>query len=269
MIISKITRQKELNDRYNIFTIKQGKEVYAFSVDEAVLVKYQLQKGMELDSLLLNEIQYTDEIRKGYHLAVRYLAKVKRTEKEVRKHLLAKMENESFVSEVMMKLKDMKFIDDEDYAFSYVRTQRNTTTKGPESIKRELKEKGVQIELIERAMEEFAYEDQLQSAQKVMVKFLAGKKKDSKKILLQKLEQTLVRKGFTTAIIQEVKRMPEFLEMDSDGLETIRIHGEKARRKFAKFTGYEFTQKMKQFLYRKGFSMDLIEQYLDEMEEEM
>jgi regulatory protein len=269
MIISKITRQKELNDRYNIFTIKQGKEVYAFSVDEAVLVKYQLQKGMELDSLLLNEIQYTDEIRKGYHLAVRYLAKVKRTEMEVRKHLLAKMENESLVSEVMMKLKDMKFIDDEDYAFSYVRTQRNTTTKGPESIKRELKEKGVQIELIERAMEEFAYEDQLQSAQKVMVKFLAGKKKDSKKILLQKLEQTLVRKGFTTAIIQEVKRMPEILEMDSDGLETIRIHGEKARRKFAKFTGYEFTQKMKQFLYRKGFSMDLIEQYLDEMEEEM
>ncbi|CAI9395555.1 MULTISPECIES: recombination regulator RecX [Bacillaceae] len=269
MIISKITRQKELNDRYNIFTIKQGKEVYAFSVDEAVLVKYQLQKGMELDSLLLNEIQYTDEIRKGYHMAVRYLAKVKRTEMEVRKHLLAKMENESFVSEVMMKLKDMKFIDDEDYAFSYVRTQRNTTTKGPESIKRELKEKGVQIELIERAMEEFAYEDQLQSAQKVMVKFLAGKKKDSKKILLQKLEQTLVRKGFTTAIIQEVKRMPEILEMDSDGLETIRIHGEKARRKFAKFTGYEFTQKMKQFLYRKGFSMDLIEQYLDEMEEEM
>lgn len=269
MIISKITRQKELNDRYNIFTMKQGKDVYAFSVDETVLIKYQLRKGMELDSLLLNEIQYTDEIRKGYHMAVRYLSKVKRTENEVRKHLATKMENGAFVTEVMAKLKDMKFIDDEDYAFSYVRTQRNTTTKGPETVKRELKEKGVQMPLIERALEEFTYEDQLKTARRIMVKFLAGKKKDSQKILMQKLEQTLVRKGYTSAIIQEVKRMPEIQEMDSDELDTLRIHGEKARRKFSKFTGYEFKQKMKQFLYRKGFSMDLIEQYLDEMENEL
>ena len=269
MIISKITRQKELNDRFNIFTMKQGKDAYAFSVDETVLIKYQLRKGMELDSLLLNEIQYTDEIRKGYHMAVRYLSKVKRTDMEVRKHLSSKMENDSFITEVMAKLKEMKFIDDEDYAFSFVRTQRNTTTKGPETIKRELKEKGVQMDLIDRAMGEFAYEDQLQAARKITVKFLAGKKKDSQKILLQKLEQTLVRKGYTSAIIQEVKRMPEVMEMDSDELETIRIHGEKARRKFAKATGYEFTQKMKQFLYRKGFAMDLIEQYLDEIDNEM
>ena len=268
MIISKITRQKELNDRYNIFTMKQGKDVYAFSVDEAVLIKYQLRKGMELDSLLLNEIQYTDDIRKGYHMAVRYLAKVKRTETEVRKHLSAKMENAALVAEVMTKLKDMKFIDDEDYAFSYVRTQRNTTTKGPKTIKRELREKGISFELIERSLEEYAYEDQLQSAQKIAAKFLAGTKKDSKKILLQKLEQTLVRKGYTTDIIQQVKRLPEVLEMDGDELETIRIHGEKARRKYEKFTGYEFKQKMKQFLYRKGFSMELIEQYLDEIERE-
>ena len=269
MIISKITRQKELNDRYNIFTMKQGKDVYAFSVDEAVLVKYQLRKGMELDSLLLNQIQYTDEIRKGYHTAVRYLAKVKRTEMEVRTHLSAKMENDSLVSEVMTKLTDMKFIDDEDYAFSYVRTQRNTTTKGPEAIKRELKEKGIRMELIDRAMEELSYEDQVLAAQKIVVKFFAGKNKDSKKILMQKLDQTLVRKGYTADIIQEVKRMPEILEMDTDELETVRIHGEKARRKYAKYTGYEFTQKMKQFLYRKGFSMDLIEQYLDEIEREI
>ncbi|MEZ2715695.1 recombination regulator RecX [Niallia circulans] len=268
MIISKITRQKELNDRYNIFTLKQGKDVYAFSVDETVLIKYKLRKGMELDSLLLNEIQYTDEIRKGYHMAVRYLSKVKRTEMEVRKHLSAKMENDALIAEVMTKLKEMKFIDDEDYAFSYVRTQRNTTTKGAETIKRELREKGIQRELIERSMEELSYEDQMQAAKKIVAKSLAGKKKDSKKIIIQKLEQTLVRKGYTSDIIQQVKRMPEIVEMDTDELETVRIHGEKARRKFSKFTGYEFKQKMKQFLYRKGFSMDLIEQYLDEIENE-
>lgn len=268
MIISKITRQKELKDRYNIFTNKNGKEEYAFSVDETILIKYQLQKGMELDSLLINEIQYNDEIRKGYHRAVKYLASVKRTEVEVESFLSAKMENKALVAEVMAKLTEMKFLDDEDYAYSYVRTQRNTTTKGPEVIKRELREKGISQPLIAVAMEELSYEDQLQAAKKVALKFLNGNKKESSRILLQKLEQTLARKGYTSAIIREVKNSSEVQEMDNDELEALRIHGEKARRKYGKYTGYEFSQKMKQFLYRKGFTMDLIEQYLEEIETE-
>lgn len=266
MEISKITRQKELKDRYNIFTNKHGKEEYLFSVDETILIKYQLRKGMELDTLLINEIQYNDEIRKGYHRAVKYLASVKRTESEVVTFLSSKMENPALVSEVMAKLLEMKFLDDEDYAFSYVRTQRNTTSKGPEVIKRELKEKGISANLIQAAMEELSYEDQLQGAKKIALKFLDSNKKESSRILMQKLEQTLARKGYPSSVIREVKSAPEVVEMDNDELEALRLHGDKARRKFAKYEGYEFTQKMKQFLYRKGFAMDLIEQYLDDIE---
>ncbi|WP_226793828.1 recombination regulator RecX [Bacillus sp. B1-b2] len=265
--ISKITRQKELKDRYNIFTIKYGKEEYLFSVDEAILIKYELRKGMELDTLLINEIQYNDEIRKGYHRAVKYLASVKRTEAEVETFLSSKMEKPALVAEVMAKLKEMNFLDDEDYAFSYVRTQRNTTTKGPKVIKRELKEKGISANLIQVAMEELSYEDQIQSAKKIALKFLDGNKKESSRILMQKLEQTLARKGYPSAIIREVKNAPEVLDMDNNELEALRVHGDKAKRKYAKYEGYEFTQKMKQFLYRKGFSMELIEQYLNDIEE--
>ncbi|WP_445489737.1 recombination regulator RecX [Niallia sp. 03133] len=267
MIISKISRQKQIADRYNIFTVKHGREEFAFSVDEAILVKYQLQKGLELDSLLLSEIQFNDEIRKGYHLAVKYLAKVKRTEAEVGSYLKTKIEGEFIISEVIAKLMEMKFLDDEDYAFSYVRTQKNTTDKGPQVIKRELKEKGIAPQFIQAAINQLSYGDQVASAEKIAQKVIGSNKKESNRMLLQKLEQTLIRKGHSSDIIQEIKNNPDLMDETGDEMEMLRIQGEKAQRKYSKYTDYEFKQKMKQYLYRKGFAIEQIEIYLDELSE--
>jgi regulatory protein len=54
-------------------------------------------------------------------------------------------------------------------------------------------------------------------------------------------------------------------EQDEE-MEAIRYQGEKTNRKYSNFTGFEYSQKMKQALFRKGFSMDLIEKYLEEVE---
>lgn len=50
-------------------------------------------------------------------------------------------------------------------------------------------------------------------------------------------------------------------------MEAIRFQGEKIYRKYSHLSGFEYKQKMKQALYRKGFSMDLIEKFLAEKEE--
>ena len=65
-VITKITVQKKQTDRYNIFTDDGHGEKYAFSVDEDVLIKYQLKKGMELDEFAVTEIFFQDDIRKAY-----------------------------------------------------------------------------------------------------------------------------------------------------------------------------------------------------------
>ena len=46
-----------------------------------------------------------------------------------------------------MKLYEYQFLNDEQYAIAYVRTQKNTTDKGTIVIKRELKERGVKERL--------------------------------------------------------------------------------------------------------------------------
>lgn len=51
-VITKITRQKRNEERYNIFL----NDEYAFSVDESVLVKYRLTKGMTIDEWTLGEL---------------------------------------------------------------------------------------------------------------------------------------------------------------------------------------------------------------------
>lgn len=265
-IITKITTQKKNQDRFNIFMDYGKGEEYAFSVDSNVLIKFQLKKGMELDDFSFLEIQYQDDIRKAYNLAIHYLARRMRTEKEIKDYLLQKEMEEPAVNEALHKLEDQKYINDEEFAFSYVRTQKNTTDKGPGVITSELKEKGISQVVIQNALKEYPQPEQIEKATKLSEKFFIKNKKESERILRQKAEQMLLRKGYPFAVIQIAINEVEVEKNHDDEMEAIQYQGDKAQRKYSKYTGFEYEQKMKQALFRKGFSMELIEKYLAENE---
>ncbi|MEK3988987.1 MULTISPECIES: recombination regulator RecX [Robertmurraya] len=260
--ITKITVQKKRTDRYNIFLDHGKGEEYGFSVDEDVLIKHSLKKGMELDDLLLSEIAYSDDIRKAYNTAVNYLSRMMRTEAEVRKHLVEKEVDEVIIQEVIHKLNEYQFLNDEQLAFAYVRTQMNTTDKGPTVIKRELKEKGIAETYILEAMDEFPFELQLEKAVALCEKYMKKNKQESQKIMKQKIDQLLFRKGYNSQVNQVALEQIEETS-DNEEMESLRYQAEKLERKYSKYTGYEYEQKMKQALYRKGFSIDTITQYLE------
>lgn len=260
-IITKITTQKKNKERYNIFTDEGKGEQYAFSVDEAVLIKYGLKKGLELDDSFLTEIYYEDDIRKAFNLALHYLTRRIRSEAEVRTYLLEKEIDAPIIQEVIFKLYEYKFLNDEQYAVAYVRTQMNTTDKGVVLIRRELKERGISDVLIDQALVEYPYEAQLETARKICEKIVGKNRKDSNKALKQKLEQRLVRKGFSFDIISNAIGKTQ-LERYDDVMEALVYQAEKLQRKYANDTGYEYEQKMKSALYRKGFTLDQIEKYL-------
>jgi regulatory protein len=267
-VITKITVQQKNQERYNIFMDFGKGEEYAFSVDEDTLIKFKLKKGLEVDSFLMAEIQYQDDIRKGYHLAVNFLAKRMRSEGEVRHYLAEKEIDEPIINEVILKLYEYNFLDDREYAKAYVRTQKNTTDKGAELIRKELREKWIGENLIEEALNEYPFEAQMDTALKVSEKYLSKNRLESERTLKLKLEQLLLRKGFSFDVIQAVLSEVNVEKNDEEEMAAIQHHGEKLKRKYDKFTGYEFEQKMKQALYRKGFSIDLIEKYLRELEQE-
>jgi regulatory protein len=266
-IITKITVQKKKTDRYNIYMDYGKGEEYAFSVDEDVLIKHQLKKGLELDEFALSEIGYKDDIRKSYNTAIQYLSRRMRSETEVRKHLAEKDVEEPVIQEVIHKLYDYKFLNDEEFAKAFVRTQMNTSDKGKGLIRNELREKGISSRLIEEALEEYPRETELNTAIKLCGKQAQKLSRDSSKIIKQKLEQMLMRKGFNFDIIQAAIAETELEKEEDEEMAALKFQAEKAKRKYAKLTKFEYKQKMKQTLFRKGFSFDLIEQYLNEDEE--
>jgi regulatory protein len=265
-VITKITTQQKNKDRFNIFMDYGKGEEYAFSVDSAVLIRFELRKGMEIDEFSILEIQFQDDIRKAYNRAINYLARRMRSEKEIRDYLAEKEIEQPIINEVIHKLTAQKYINDEKYALSYVRTQMNTTDKGPDLIRMELRERGINEGIIKHAIAEYPFEDQVEKAIKVAQKVIKKNSKESQRIVKQKAEQFLLRKGYSfDVILLALTEADTDKELD-DEMEAIRYQGEKTHRKYSKFTGFEYTQKMKQALFRKGFSMDLIEKYLDEAE---
>ncbi len=268
-VITKITAQQKSRERYNIFMDFGKGEEFAFSVDEDVLIKFQLKKGQELDDFSLMEIRYHDEIRKAYNTAIGYLSRVIRSEKEIKDFLVKKETEDPVINEVIHKLKTQKYIDDQDYAYSFVRTQMNTTDKGPDLIRMELRERGIDKNFIEMSLQEFSLEQQLEKAAKLCQKFLQKNTKESSKALKQKLESLLVRKGYPFDVINLAVSEAAQDGKTEDQFEAIRYQGEKLCRKYSHLNGFEFDQKMKQALYRKGFTFDVIEEYVSRLKEEL
>ena len=261
--ITKISIQQKNKDRFNIFL----DEKYAFSVDADVLIKHELKKGMEVDEVFLSEIAYDDEVRKAYNSAIHYLARRMRSEFEVRNHLLEKEYGAAVINEVIHKLYDYKFLNDEDFAISFVRTLMNTTDKGPVLVKKDLEEKGISPKIIEQVMLLFDYDTQLEKAITLGQKYANKNKKDAQMILIQKVEQYLVRKGYPFSIMKEALKELSIEKEEEEHLMLCRAQAEKFARKYRAYEGFEWEMKMKQALYRKGFPMEIIEDVLRNWEE--
>src|SRR5699024_5509846 len=82
---------------------------------------------------------------------------------------------------------------------------------------------------------------------------------------LQQIQATLMQKGFTQDVIRDVAADIQDEKNGEAEWEAIVHHGEKLLRKHQlKLTGFELCNKIKEGLYRKGFSFELINQYIDE-----
>jgi regulatory protein len=264
-VISKITKQVKNDERYNLFI--DGK--YAFSVDEVVLAKFGLRKGLEVDELEISEMQYEDDVKKMLNKAIHFLSYRMRTEKEIREHLKDGEVEEGIIDEVIHKLNDMKYLNDLEFAHAFTGTQINTSDKGPGWIRGELYRKGVDDPFIEEALEAFTFEMQVEKAAVLSEKLLKKYRKDSFRIAKQKIDQNLQRKGYQGAVMKAVWETVETGRDTDEQWDALYHQGQKAHRRLSsKYEGYEYEQKMKQALYRKGFPIEKIDQLLEVLKEE-
>lgn len=261
--ITSITSQKK-KERYNIFIDGE----YAFPVDESILIKHLLRKGMEVSVGFQKQIEEEDGHYKAYQSALNYLSYALRSEKEVKDDLIEK-EYEDHVESVIEKLKAQRLINDLEYAKSYVRTAANINRKGPRVISQELRKRGIDESKIEDALFEYPDNQQIENAEALIQKKWKKSSKTSQRDKIQKVKAYLMQKGYSNDIIQEALNEVDTEMDEGEEYRSLMKQADKAWKRYSRKTeGFELIQKMKSFLYGKGYPSDLINRYIEEKEKE-
>jgi len=264
-VISKIGRQKNNPERYNIYL----NDTYAFAVDESTLIKFGLTKGKVLEQFDIDEITYEDEISKAFNRALNFLSYQMRSEFEVKKKLLDAGFGESVVLEAIRKLEKLGFLNDETYSKALLETKKKTAKKGPRAIKQDLIKKGIDKETQNKVLDSFTHKEQLSIAMELAQKAVRANQNKTPMQIKQKIQDVLMRKGYSFSITNEILDQIKLEREDDDWYEMIELQGEKLWRKYAaKLTGNDLRMKIKQALYQKGFPIEVIDRFLDEKETE-
>lgn len=150
MKITDIKKQRNNLKRYSIFIDGE----FAFGLDEIDVLYYKLFDREEISEELFKHIKENVVFTKARDTAVKYLSFKARTEKEVRLRLLKEDYNGDVVEKVISLLKKYSYIDDYAYAGSFLRDKFNLNGFGMERIIKELKQRGIDDEIIDEAVME-------------------------------------------------------------------------------------------------------------------
>lgn len=201
-IITKIEQQKKNIHRYSIFL----NEKYSFSVSEDTLVKLRLRKGLEIDKEQLDYILKQEEINSCKAFGIKLLSHKARNEYEIKDKMLKKGFNEETISEAIAYLREQNYINDEEYAKSYIKDRVNIKKLGYVRIKNELFQKRIDSDIIEDTLNELIdtkdeYKRALELAEK---KMNSTYKNDDTQAVYRKLGGFLQRRGYSMDTILKV-----------------------------------------------------------------
>lgn len=200
--ITSLEPQVNNDDRVSVYLDDE----FAFGAHEDVVVKYGLRVGQTLTPEDRRDIEADEQYVRAKQRALDYLAHKPRTEQEVRRKLRERDVAPFVVDQVIARLQELDYLDDEAYAHEYAHNRFSNKGYGPIRIRRELEERGVNRAVADAAVDDlFAEEDATAAAREHAENRwprLAGE--DDPRSRKQKMYRYLRRRGFTTDTIYTV-----------------------------------------------------------------
>ncbi|MFT8311738.1 MAG: RecX family transcriptional regulator [Sporolactobacillus sp.] len=263
-IITRIRTNEKERGFFSVDVAEEDGSEKSLNIHEDVLVREELRKGLELTPEQLGRLHSEASGVLAYNAALRYLSYRMHSVFEMKQYLEKKEFGAPQINYAVQRLKNEKLLDDEVFAASFVRTRIQTSTKGPQLIYRELLQAGVPQEIASRSEDLFPLEDQVEHARKYLAKQTSSvKNKKSKVEARLVLARLLMQRGYAREISDQVlSEITEFLEENEKN--ALAHQAEKAMQKYKKFSGREFAQKVKNYLYHKGYPLDAINLFLSE-----
>lgn len=144
-----------------------------------------------------------DSFEKLYNKALRFLSFRPRSEKEVEDYLKKKNSDSETSKKIINKLKEYNFLNDKEFARLWFESRTKLKPRAKRVIKMELKQKGIDEEIIDNLFENNNTEDKeiaLALAER-RVKRYANEDPQKRK---EKMYRYLASKGFNYDIIKDV-----------------------------------------------------------------
>ena len=185
--ITAITPQVKDKKRVNIFL--DGK--FFCGLQKITQMTNNLQVGDVVSEKRLSELVFESEYTACVDLAYKYLGRKSHTKMQVILYLQGKNFDNKVIGRVISKLEEYGYLDDMQYAKTYIDIKK--TSKGKRMLSAELKLKGVDSKTIEEALE--TLEDEDINAYNVAKKYIKNKPFDFE--LKAKAFRYLISKGFS------------------------------------------------------------------------
>ena len=246
----KILKYKKLSSgRYKLeLEDSQPVELY-----EETILKYELLLKKRIDNSEMIEISEYDKEWDVYYVGLKALKSRFKSTKELRDYLIRKEYPYDLVNNAVEKLLKQGYLNDELFAKSYINNQMVTSSRGPIKISNDLFSKGISQSIVNKEIEVFTEEVQLEKINKIIRISLKSNRTRGGMVLKNKIINDLVISGYDLSIISKVISDFEFDNND----DIAKKEYDKLYRKYSrKYSGKELEYKIKEKLYQKGLSYE-------------
>ncbi|MBQ8424798.1 MAG: RecX family transcriptional regulator [Clostridia bacterium] len=194
-IITKIEEQKNKN-RVNIFV----DDSFFCGLERETAVIFGLKTGKEVDESYLKDAISKSEEKRAFDKSINYISIRNHSKKELYDKLLKKDYNRETIENVLEKLEEYHYIDDEKFAKAFIEQNKKYSKM---VLSNKLYQKGIDKEIIDRCLEVVEEDDEFNNCLLVTEKLLKSTKIESFNDK-QKLFAKLVRRGFKVDTINNV-----------------------------------------------------------------
>ena len=236
---------------------KMGNSKYKVELDdgtslmlyEDVILKYQLLLSKKIDSSMMDDINKDNMKSDVYYVALSSIKSRMKSINDLREFLIRKEYPCDIVDEILEKLINQGYLNDEMFVKSFINNQMITTSNGPYKIKKELLDKKISSEIIDNNLEIFTDEEQIARIDKIISKRIKSNNSRGGYVLKNKIYNDLITLGYDSCLIKK--------EIDSTSFENdnnlAKKEYDKLKKKYSrKYSGNELERVIKEKLYLKG-----------------
>ena len=195
MKITGIEQQVKTRGRYSVFVDNK----FEFGLSELALINSGIKVGQDVSAKDLEKFKQESSLDKMYGRLLDLLARRPRSEWELRDYLNRKKVDSSDIDELLNRLSNSGYVNDEDFAKRWIESRRLLKSTSKRKLTMELRQKRISDEIITKALSLDETDEQ-----EVLKELIAKKRTQTRYQDDKKLTQYLIRQGFSYSDIKQI-----------------------------------------------------------------